>query len=69
MGSLRMNKESIPLILALLAPFVLVLIIILYNYGYDITLFLRQFPVIYYIIIFPIGLGFVVAIVKYIRPD
>jgi hypothetical protein len=64
-----MNKESLPLIAALLVPFVLVLIVLLYYYGYDITMFLRQFPLIYYIIILPIGLGFVVAVVKFVRPD
>ena len=64
-----MNKESLPLIAALLVPFILVLIVLLYYYGYDITMFLRQFPLIYYIIILPIGLGFVVAVVKFVRPD
>lgn len=63
------NRESLPLIAALLVPIILVLIILLYFYGYDITLFLRQINIIYYIIIFPIALGFTVAIVKYVRPD
>jgi hypothetical protein len=64
-----MNRESLPLIVALLVPFILVLIIILFYYGYDITIFLRQFPLIYYIVIIPIALGFVVGVVKFIRPD
>jgi hypothetical protein len=64
-----MNKESVPLILALLVPILLVLVILLYRNGYDITIYLRQFPIIYYIIIFPIVLGFIVIMVKYIRPD
>lgn len=64
-----MNKESLPLIAGLLIPIALVLIILLYYYGYDITLFLRQFPLIYYIIIFPFVLGFIVIIVKILRPD
>jgi len=63
------NKESLPLIAALLIPILLVSIILLYFYGYDITLFFREINIIYYIIIFPIALGFTVAIVKYIRPD
>lgn len=63
------NRESLPLIAALLVPIILVLIILLYFYGYDITLFLREVNIIYYIIIFPIALGFTVAIVKYVRPD
>ena len=64
-----MNRESLPLIVALLVPFILVLIIIMFYYGYDITIFLRQFPLIYYIVIIPIALGFVVGVVKFIRPD
>ncbi len=63
------NRESLPLILALLVPILLVSVILLYYYGYDITLFFRKIPLIYYIIIFPIALGFTVAIIKYMRPD
>ncbi|RLF30477.1 MAG: hypothetical protein DRM98_06665 [Thermoplasmata archaeon] len=63
------NKESLPLIIALLIPVILVLIIVLYYYGYDITLFLRKIPVVYYIIILPIALGFTVAMVKWIHPE
>ena len=64
-----MNKESLPLIIALLVPISLAAIFILYYCGYDLTLFLRQIPIIYYIIIFPIALGFTVGIIKYLRPD
>jgi hypothetical protein len=64
-----MNRESLPLIGALLVPCILVLIIIMFYYGYDITSFLRQFPLIYYIVIVPIALGFVVGVIKFIRPD
>ena len=64
-----MNRESLPLIVALLVPFILVLIIVLYYYGYDITIFLRKLPIIYYIVIIPIALGFVVGVVKFINPD
>ena len=64
-----MNRESLPLILGLLIPIVLVLIFLLYNYGYDITIFFRKFPFIYYILIIPFVLGFIVLIVKYMRPN
>ena len=64
-----MNRESLPLIFALLIPIALVLIIVLFSYGYDITLFLRKIDLIYYIAILPVGLGFIVAIVKWMRPD
>ncbi|MCJ7571093.1 MAG: hypothetical protein MUO82_04355 [Candidatus Thermoplasmatota archaeon] len=63
------NKESLPLILALLVPILLVSVILLYYYGYDITLFLRRIPWIYYVIVLPIALGFTVAIIKYMKPD
>ena len=63
------NRESIPLILALLVPFALLLVILMYYYGYDLTVFLKKVPILYYIVMIPIGLGFIVAIVKYMRPD
>ncbi len=63
------NKESLPLILVMLVPILLVLVILLYYFGYDITLFLRRIPWIYYVIVTPIALGFSVAIIKYMKPD
>jgi len=64
------NRESLPLIGALLVPIVLVLIILLYFYGHDVIInFLLNLPLIYYIIIFPIALGFTVGIIKVMRPD
>ena len=64
-----MNKESLPLIFTMLVPVVLVLIVLLYYYGYDITEFFRTLNVLYYIVFIPIVLGFIVAIIKYMRPD
>jgi hypothetical protein len=64
-----MNRESLPLIFAVLIPVILVCLILLYYYGYDITVFLRQFDLIYYIIIIPFVLGFFVIIVRIMRPD
>ncbi len=68
-----MNRESVPLVLAILIPLVLVTLMLLYNYGYDITSVIREFligiPPLYYIVVFPIALGFVVIIVKCVRPD
>jgi len=64
-----MNRESLPLIFALLIPIALVSIVVLFYYGYDITLFFRKIDLIYYITILPIALGFIVAIVKWMRPD
>ena len=64
------NRESLPLIGALLVPIILVLIILLYFYGHDVIInFLLGVPLIYYIIIFPIALGFTVGIIKVMRPD
>jgi len=64
-----MNRESLPLICALLIPIALVSFILLNYYGYDIILFFRKINILYYIVIFPIVLGFVVIIVKWLRPD
>jgi len=69
MGMWIMNKESLPLILGILIPIALLTVILLFYYGFDITLFLRQFPVIYYIVIIPFAIGFLVIIVKVLRPD
>jgi len=63
------NRESLPLIMALFLPILLVFVILLYYFGYDITLFFRRIPWIYYVIILPIALGFSVAIIKYMKPD
>jgi len=63
------NKESLPLILALLVPILLVSVVLLYYFGYDITLFLRRIPWIYYVIVSPIALAFTVAIIKYMKPE
>ncbi|MGF3553817.1 MAG: hypothetical protein ACQXXF_00870 [Thermoplasmatota archaeon] len=64
-----MNRESLPLILGLLVPIIFVLVVMLYYNGIDPTLFLRKFPLIYYIIMTPIVLGFLIAIIKWLRPD
>ena len=60
-----MNREALPLILAILIPIAFVSIFLLYSYGYDVTLFFRKIDFIYYIIIFPIALGFAVAVMRY----
>jgi len=61
------NKESLPLILALFVPITLAIVILLYVYGYDITLFLRKIDLIYYIIILPIALGFTAGLIKFLK--
>ena len=63
------NRESLPLILGLLIPIAIVLTIILFYYGIDLTKFFREIPILYYIIIIPIALGLAVGIIKYLRPD
>jgi len=63
------NRESLPLIFTMLVPVILVLIVLLYYYGYDLTEFFRKLNILYYIVFIPIVLGFIVAIIKYMRPD
>ena len=64
-----MNREALPLIIALLIPITVVSLIILYFSGYDVTLslrnFLKELPVIYYLVLVPIFLSFLVAILKW----
>ena len=64
-----MNKEGLPLIIGLLIPIALVLVIVLYFSGYDFTLsfrtFLKEIPILYYIIVLPVTLGFIIAIAKW----
>ena len=64
-----MNKESLPLFIALLVPIGLVSLVLLYYYGFDITEFFRKIDLLYYIIIIPFVLGFIVVIIKFLWPD
>ena len=64
-----MNRESLPLICALLIPLALVSFILLSYSKFNIISLLLKINVLYYIIIFPIVLGFVVIIVKFMRPE
>ena len=57
-----MNREALPFILALSIPIVLVSLVLLQIYGYDLTSFFRELDIIYYIIILPLALGFIVTI-------
>ena len=59
-----MNKEAVPLLVAVAVPFLLVVTIFLYFYGYDITAFFKKIDAIYYVIVLPFALGLLVAIFK-----
>ena len=63
-----MNREALPLILAILIPIILVSLILFYLYGYDFTVYLRKIDLIYYIILLPFALGFVAALLKLMKP-
>jgi len=58
------NREALPLIGALLIPIALISVVLLYHFGYDVTVLLRQIDLIYYIIMVPIVLGLLVAILR-----
>ena len=64
-----MNRESLPLIFALLIPVLLALVILLHYYGYDITVIFRKIPILYIIVLIPVALGFIAGIAKVMRPD
>lgn len=63
-----MNREALPLIIGVFLPIILVISIILYISGYDITEYFRKIDIIYYIIVLPFGLGFLVVILWYKNP-
>ena len=60
-----MNKEAGPLIIAIIVPIILVSLMFFYINGYDITIYFRKIDIIYYIVVFPIALGLLVAILRY----
>ena len=60
-----MNREAGPLIFAILLPIILVLFIYIYMSGYDLIYYFKKIDIIYYIVIFPIALGLLVAILRY----
>jgi len=64
-GGHWMNREALPLILAILTPIILVSLIMIHINGYDLISFFRRIDLIYYIIILPIVLGFMVAVMKF----
>jgi len=59
-----MNKEAVPLLIAILIPCIFVFLIFIYFYGYDITLYFRKIDLIYYIIVIPFILGLLAAVLK-----
>jgi len=59
-----MNREALPLIVAILVPVIIVSLILLYFYGYDFTIFMRRIDLIYYIILFPFALGLAIAFLR-----
>jgi len=63
-----MNREAVPLIVCILIPIVLVVLIVLYISGYDITEYLKKINIIYYIIVIPFGLGLLAAILWFNKP-
>jgi uncharacterized protein (DUF58 family) len=63
-----MNREAVPLIFGILTPVVLVVFIVLYISGYDITEYLRKINLIYYLLVLPFGLGFLAAILWFKKP-
>ncbi|VVB62017.1 Uncharacterised protein [uncultured archaeon] len=63
-----MNREAVPLIVGILVPIFLVGIIVLYISGYDITVYFRNINLIYYLLVFPFGLGLLVIVLWFRKP-
>lgn len=56
------NREAAPLVIGLSIPLALVVIVVIQYYGIDFIAIIKTLDVLYYIAIFPILLGLVVAI-------
>jgi hypothetical protein len=56
------NREAAPLAIGLSIPLALVVIVVIQYYGIDFIAIIKTLDVLYYIAIFPILLGLVVAI-------
>lgn len=56
------NREAMPLFIGLCIPLVLVIIMIVQLYGIDFISLIKSLDMIYYVTIFPILLGLVIAI-------
>ena len=63
-----MNREALPLIIGILIPVIIVALIVLYVSGHDVTVYLRKIDLIYYVIVFPFGLGLLAAILWFKKP-
>ena len=64
-----MNKEAYPLLLLLMGAFAFVIVIVCYVKGLFVGIFdfFRSLDTLYYIIVFPMGIGFFACILKYRR--
>jgi len=62
-----MNKEAYPLLLLLLGAFAFVSLVVCYIKGWFVGIFtfFQELDTLYYIIIFPMGIGFFACILKY----
>ncbi len=63
-----MNREAVPLIVGILVPVIFVALIVLYLNGFDITIYLRNINIIYYLILLPFALGLLVIIFWFRKP-
>jgi len=64
-----MNREVLPLILALLLPLVFVIVLFLYFSGHidSIIASLKTIDIIYYVILVPFCLGLLAAMMKWMK--
>ena len=56
------NKEAVPLLVGLVIPLFLIGILAVRWYGYDIIGLMQSIDPLYYIVMFPIALGLVIAL-------
>jgi len=58
------NREAAPLLLGIFIPLSLLGIIALRIYGFDLLDLIAQVDVLYYIVLFPIALGLIIALLN-----
>jgi len=56
------NREAAPLLLGVSIPIILLLLLIIQLYKFDLVSLIKSVDIIYYIVLFPIFLGVILAL-------
>jgi len=58
------NREAAPLFLGVSIPIILLLLLIIQLYKFDLVALIKSIDMMYYIVLFPIFLGIILALVN-----